>query len=276
MAKLPHMPLWVYDLEADEDCALMSLSEYGAYMKLLQRQWIEGSIPNDTTRLARLLRVTNDEMNQLWSALSPKFTEDSEGRLFNPRLDDERDKALAKVERNRANGKRGGRPPKTERLTSRLSDTKPNGLIRAYDSDSVSDSSLSEEGECREGEDLPARVFTRHDWPQNRVAEIYNAYPVQRRGGHVRAYQAIRDALSRIQRDHGLDVPDAMDYLAERVRLFAASDKVKSGYYLKFANWLDEGGYDEPAEAWADKGGAMNEVDERLKRLQAAGRKDDG
>lgn len=145
--KLPHMPIWVYDLEADEDCSLMSLAEYGAYMRLLQRQWIEGSVPVDMARLARLLRVTIDEMESIWPVLAPKFAEDGRGRLKNHRLDQERESALRKVEVNKANGKRGGRPKKTERL----SEEKPNGSIRVSGSGSGSDYGDSSSGGSAEG-----------------------------------------------------------------------------------------------------------------------------
>lgn len=147
--KLPHMPLWVYDLEADEDCALMSLAEYGAYMRLLQRQWIEGSIPVDMPRLARLLRVTADEINAIWPALADKFVKDGRGRQKNHRLDQERVKAIKKVEKNRANGSLGGRPKETKSE----SEIKPNGSIRASGSDSESGSGSGSSGGSAEGGD---------------------------------------------------------------------------------------------------------------------------
>ena len=56
---LPHMPLWVYDIEADEDCSLMTLEEFGAFMRLLIRQWIEGSIPSEKKRLAKHKQSNN-------------------------------------------------------------------------------------------------------------------------------------------------------------------------------------------------------------------------
>lgn len=60
----------------------------------------------------------------------------------------------AKVEKNRTNGSKGGRPQKTERLT----ETKPNGLIRASGSDSGSESSG---GGSAEGGSDPPQGFAR-------------------------------------------------------------------------------------------------------------------
>lgn len=117
----------------------MSLAEYGAYIRLLQRQWIEGSIPADAARLARLLRVTADQMDEIWQALSPKFVKDGRDRLKNRRLSTERDLAIAKVQKNRDNGKLGGRPKKPPDTDSETQ-KKPNGYIRGSGSGSVSGS----------------------------------------------------------------------------------------------------------------------------------------
>lgn len=154
--KLPHMPLWVYDLEADEDCSLMTLAEYGAYIRLLQRQWIEGNIPNETERLARLLRVTPDEFDSIWQMIGTKFREEPDtGRLANPRLAEERDRCIQKALKNRENGKKGGRPPKNRKdnpeETERLSESKPNGSIRAYGSGSGYGSVSSKGRSAEEG-----------------------------------------------------------------------------------------------------------------------------
>lgn len=124
------MPLWVYDIETDEDCALMQLQVYGAYVRLLSRQWIEGSVPPDTARLAALLRVTEDYFaREIWPSLAGKFPEDGRGRRQNHRLAQERDRVLGKIEVLKSNGAKGGRPP-----TKGLSKTKPKGFIRASES----------------------------------------------------------------------------------------------------------------------------------------------
>lgn len=140
-AKLPHMPLWVYDLEADEDCSLMSLSEYGAYLKLLQRQWIEGSIPVDPTRIARLLRIPLDEWNKLAPAVMPKFVDAGRGRRINRRCDQERKEALSKIKSLRENGRKGG-------VAKAIANAKANATTHASGSVSGSES-LSGRGDAR-------------------------------------------------------------------------------------------------------------------------------
>lgn len=213
--KLPHMPLWVYDLEADEDCCLMSLAEFGAYMRLLQRQWIEGTIPDDVARLARLLRVTVDEMEAIWSTLSPKFVKDGRGRLQNRRLDAERAAAMGKVATNRANGAKGGRPPKTERF----SETKPNGSIRVSGSGSGSDS--PEGGSAEGGSAFDA---------------FWAEYP--RKVGKGNA--------ARLWADLPVS-PDVVMAGLARCKASAAWSKDGGQYVPKPSNWLtDEGWHDHP------------------------------
>jgi uncharacterized protein YdaU (DUF1376 family) len=138
------MPLWVYDLEADRDCRKMSDATFGRYMRLLIRQWIEGSVPATPTDAMRDALLDSDSEGDVQSLLDRKFSEQVDGGRANRRLDAERSAAMEKVATNRANGAKGGRPPKTERF----SETKPNGSIRAYGSGSESDSS---EGGSAEG-----------------------------------------------------------------------------------------------------------------------------
>jgi len=125
----------------------MSLAQRGAYIECLARQWLEGSIPDDVSRLSRMMGcIADDEREALAWVMQNKFKKDGRGRLKNRRLDSMRVEVHAKVETrkevNRRNGSKGGRPPKTESETK----AKPNGFTRAFGSGSGSDSSLPKGG----------------------------------------------------------------------------------------------------------------------------------
>ena len=45
MTKLPWFQFWGRDFFEDERVKLMSNAQIGMYLKLLQHQWIEGSVP---------------------------------------------------------------------------------------------------------------------------------------------------------------------------------------------------------------------------------------
>lgn len=87
------------DFEADEPVKLMTLEEEGAYHRLLDHQWINGSLPIEPAQLARICKnVTPAKMRRLWSALAACFTriDTAEGpRYQNRRLERERAKVMA-------------------------------------------------------------------------------------------------------------------------------------------------------------------------------------
>ena len=119
----------------------MSLSERGAYVTLLGYCWMEGSIPDDAVKLARLCRCGQGEMKRVWPAIRRRFSIDvSEGRLTNPRIEQERSALSAKSEVGRyaakARWERGEHAPKTEPIShafgyaSALQTHMPNGCER--------------------------------------------------------------------------------------------------------------------------------------------------
>jgi len=88
--------------------ALLSCEEVGAYMRLLCFQWQEGSLPNDAKLLARLAQADERTI----SAILHKFSESSDGKLRNRKMEDVRKSLNAYKKTRSENGKRGGRPKK--------------------------------------------------------------------------------------------------------------------------------------------------------------------
>jgi len=121
----------------------MTAEQFGIYVRLLIRQWIEGSIPADHDMLAALIRVPSERLSERFSNVIAKFEQhpDNPARLINARLADERDKATAKVEKNRLAGRKGGSTKanaKADAKANAKANDVANGSIRA--SDSASDS----------------------------------------------------------------------------------------------------------------------------------------
>jgi len=134
-APSPAFSVYPKDIDSDENCKVMDLREFGAYMRLLLHSWTEGSIPADPDRLAKILGVTRRTFEAVWPNVSPCFTPcpTDSGRLENNRLVMERDKQVRRASENAENGKRGGRPPKSNdyaRTEKRTVPTeKPNGSV---------------------------------------------------------------------------------------------------------------------------------------------------
>lgn len=82
--------------------------ELGAYFRLLCRQWVDGELPNDQVRLARLSRLTPEEWGECWENLSRCFTPTETGGLVNRWLAERRQDAVRIIEMRSAAGKLGG------------------------------------------------------------------------------------------------------------------------------------------------------------------------
>lgn len=106
---LPFFPWYAAETIADGRIQAWTLDEYAAWHKLLCHNWNDLDIPASVTELARLLRIDTQEMVRIWSVIGDRFTPvpDKPGRLWSPRLEEERDKALRLSKVRSGAGKKG-------------------------------------------------------------------------------------------------------------------------------------------------------------------------
>ena len=103
----------------------MSLAERGAFRDLQDYCSIQGSIPAETSLIAKILGVTETEMESVWPRVSKEFSPLKEaGRLVNAEASEALAEARKFMKKQAANGKKGGRPKKNPHGTQ----TKPMGL----------------------------------------------------------------------------------------------------------------------------------------------------
>ena len=96
------------DFAADEHVVMMTLAQEGAYRRLLDHQWLHGSIPAALADLAKLCKGQSvPAMRKLWEGVEPCFVPlvSDPGRLVNPKLERIRQEAAE----YRANQQRAGR-----------------------------------------------------------------------------------------------------------------------------------------------------------------------
>ncbi len=102
----PYFPFYVKDFIIGT--IGMTTEEVGGYMKLLLYQWDKGSVPADEEEL---LSISGLKIKNLKRVLK-KFNKCGEESLKNKRLEIVRGEVEATYTKNRANGAKGGRPPK--------------------------------------------------------------------------------------------------------------------------------------------------------------------
>lgn len=121
--KSPAFQFYPSDFLSDVNVVAMSLQERGAYITLLCFCWIQGSLPRDVARLARLCGVPLATFRKIWPALETCFRDaELTDRLRHPRLDRERVKQAAYRQQQSERGRLGGRPRKAAEKPS-LSET---------------------------------------------------------------------------------------------------------------------------------------------------------
>lgn len=110
--KNPAYQWYPKDHVTDERVLLMDLEQEGALRRLLDHQWLHETIPFDEEELAAILRCDRERFDRIWKRVRHCFepSHADESRLINPRLDRQRRDLIEFSERQRENGRRGGRP----------------------------------------------------------------------------------------------------------------------------------------------------------------------
>jgi uncharacterized protein YdaU (DUF1376 family) len=110
-----YMPFHHKDWLSSSTVRMMSLTAQGIYMNLILTQWEDEHLPAEQGDLKLLVKATDDEWKSFERFVDQCFPVCEDGFRRNNRVAEERLEIEARVEKNRQNGSRGGRPPKTER-----------------------------------------------------------------------------------------------------------------------------------------------------------------
>lgn len=86
-SKAPAYQWYPKDYDSDEAVKLMTYEQEGIYHRLLDHQWLHGSIPAEPKQIAMLVpKVPPRRFLTLWPGIAAKFT-NSGGRLVNLKLE---------------------------------------------------------------------------------------------------------------------------------------------------------------------------------------------
>jgi uncharacterized protein YdaU (DUF1376 family) len=109
-----------------KDTGHLSTIEHGIFRQLIDWYYLdEQPIPLETQVVSRRLRLGSDDLISLDNVLSDFFQKTAKGYVHK-RIEFEIREYHEQVEKNKANGKRGGRPKKTQSVISGLPDESQN------------------------------------------------------------------------------------------------------------------------------------------------------
>jgi uncharacterized protein YdaU (DUF1376 family) len=128
MTKAPAFQFYPTDFVGSGTVGRATIDEVGIYTLLLCLDWTDGGFEFDVPRLSRWCRTTERKLLATWKYLQPCFTE-RDGKYYNKRLEEERQKQAQRRAQLSENGKKGGRPKKAKGLpkeTKSFPETKAN------------------------------------------------------------------------------------------------------------------------------------------------------
>ena len=105
------MPIYIGDYIADT--MRLSTEQHGAYLLMLMEQWMSGPLPDDDDELAAITRMPIDKWLSIREKMARFYVVDG-GTWTQLRLESEKMAAEKRRDAASNNGKKGGRPRKSE------------------------------------------------------------------------------------------------------------------------------------------------------------------
>lgn len=99
ITKAPAFQVYANDLLSDT--LTWTAQELGVYFRLLCWSWINGPIPGDLSRIARI----DPEATAVWTTVEPRFVKQADGSFVSPLLEDARARTEAFREKQREKGR---------------------------------------------------------------------------------------------------------------------------------------------------------------------------
>ena len=225
MAKDPAYPMYAQDF--DMDTAAWGIDEIGIYVRLLNYEWINGHIPNDLARIAKIVRISPRKLQKSWEIISKKFSQNGTDNLQNKRMEEERVKRLKYIKLQRESGKKGA-------YKRWKKDSNPNGdpIGKPNGENMALQSSLSLKKESNK-----EKKYTED------FESFWKAYPLKR-GGKEHVYKCWQKKTSRPNLEILLKA--IANQSQERIRL--KESKQFCPEWPNPATWINQGRWEDEVE----------------------------
>src|SRR5574343_2065767 len=111
MSKPPAFQLYAADFYMDT--LSWDAETVGVYFRLLMHEWVNGYVPNDIDKIARISGMMVDRkwranMQRIWRELCTKFVTLPDGNLVNGRMEETRNEEESYKEKLSLSGRLGG------------------------------------------------------------------------------------------------------------------------------------------------------------------------
>jgi uncharacterized protein YdaU (DUF1376 family) len=165
MSKAPSMPMYWDAYLADT--THLTTEEHGAYLLLLAAMWRRnGCVPNDDKDNARILGLTKAKWVKVKSRLAPLLTI-TDDKITQEKLLEIWENTQEKIEKNRANGAKGGRPKSSDNNSL----AKANGSVSDNPNETIPEPEPEPEPKAREETNVSCAPS-----PANALSEAVSIY----------------------------------------------------------------------------------------------------
>lgn len=223
VAKLPYFKFFPADFEMDDKVMVMDFAHIGLYLRCLNAQWFDGSIPADINALARRLKANASAVKRYWPLVAPCFIPNGDsGRLINKRLAREREEALARSEQaaSAANSRYGRSSSADADAMQPHQDTRMN--------------LFSSESESEEQKKMTALEIAVLEFSER----IHRRHPEVRRCGIGEVQDKLRTIVRKVPRADKLNTLKYIDLQHEAWCATEAWTKEGGQYAKGLDNWL--------------------------------------
>lgn len=239
MSKMPYMRLYAGDALSDAGIVGLSMTAFGCWMKTIMLMWTQqqAELSRPVAYWKRAFHVDDEQLEMVLRELEDNEVgkvrwNDKSVTFYSSRVQSELDKLDADRERKRASRS-------SKRGNEYVSDSSPNRV--RVESDSTPDNDNDSSTEVKEKKKKEKVSFS-----ENEIEAVYQLYP--RKTGKRAAKTAIRKALERIA---ARGQPEPVDWLAEKVEVFARSPKGRAGDFCPYpATWFNEDRFDDDENEW--------------------------